>query len=258
MFTSLQGRSVLVTGGSKGIGKGIAQVFCDAGANVMIAARNEDSAKATATELQCQYVLGDVSDWEDVQRMMKVTVDAYGSLDVVCANAGYFPQTSIADMDPTEWDAVMAVNAKGSFLAVKAAMPYFAQQPKGGRIILTSSITGPFTGFPGWSHYGASKAAQLGFLRTAAIELSSTKYHRSTINAVLPGNILTEGLADLGQDYLDGMAKSIPLQRLGSVQDIGKTVLFLATDEAAYITGQTITVDGGQLLPESLEALEGL
>ena len=254
MFSSMEGRSVLVTGGSKGIGKGIAQVFCEAGANVMIAARNEDTAKATATSLGCQYVLGDVSSWDDAQRMVQKTFEAYGSLDVVCANAGFFPQTKITDMDPAEWDEVQSVNSKGTFLLVKAAIPFFQKQPKGGRIVVTSSITGPITGFPGWSHYGASKAAQLGFLRTAAIELA--QYNKSTINAVLPGNILTDGLVDLGDEYLESMAKSIPLKRLGSVQDIGKTVLFLATDEASYITGQTITVDGGQILPESLDALE--
>ena len=256
MFSSMEGRSVLVTGGSKGIGKGIAKVFGQAGAHVMIAARGEAAAQATAEELQCQYVVGDVSKWEDVQQMVQATVDAFGSLDVVCANAGYFPQTTIVDMSPEEWDQVQAVNSKGTFLVVKAAIPHFAKQPKGGRVIVTSSITGPITGFPGWSHYGASKAAQLGFLRTAAIELA--KYNQSTINAVLPGNIITEGLQDLGEEYSKTMAASIPLKRLGTVEDIGKAALFFATDEAGYITGQTITVDGGQILPESLEALEGL
>ena len=252
----MEGRSVLVTGGSKGNGKGIAQVFCEAGAKVMISARNAETAAATAQELHCQYVTGDVSDWNDVQRMVQATVDAYGSIDVVCANAGIFPQTNIVDMSPDEWDQVQAVNAKGTFLVVKAAIPHFAKQQRSGRVVVTSSITGPITGFPGWAHYGASKAAQLGFLRTAAIELA--KYNQSTINAVLPGNIYTEGLADLGEDYEQSMAKSIPLKRLGSVRDIGKAALFLATDEAGYITGQTITVDGGQTLPESLDALDGL
>jgi 3-oxoacyl-[acyl-carrier protein] reductase len=118
--------------------------------------------------------------------------------------------------------------------------------------VLTSSITGPITGFPGWTHYGASKAGQLGFMRTACIELAKFGI---TINAVLPGNIVTEGLAGLGADYLKTMAASIPLQRLGSVDDVGHAALFLASREAAYITGQTIVVDGGQVQPESLEAL---
>eukprot|EP00977_Amphora_coffeiformis_P019672 scaffold7386_cov160-Amphora_coffeaeformis.AAC.2 len=239
MFTSLQDRSVLVTGGSKGIGKGIAQVFHDAGARVMIVARGQEAAQSTAQELggACQYVVGDVSSWEDMQRIVAKTVETFGSLDVLCANAGVFPQTKIVDMDPDEWDRVQQINAKSSFLAVKAAIPQFEKQGKG-RIILTSSITGPVTGFPGWSHYGASKAAQLGFMRTAALELA--KYN-VTINAVLPGNIYTEGLADLGPEYAKSMANSIPLKRLGSVQDIGKAALFFATDEAGYITGQSLT-----------------
>ena len=121
-----------------------------------------------------------------------------------------------------------------------------------GRVIITSSITGPITGYPGWSHYGASKAAQLGFLRTAAMELAPKQI---TINAVLPGNIITEGLVEMGQEYMDQMAASIPAGRLGSVADIGNAALFFATDEAGYITGQTLVVDGGQILPESNQAL---
>ena len=107
--------------------------------------------------------------------------------------------------------------------------------------------------FRSWSHYGASKAGQIGLLRTACIELA--KYN-ITINAIMPGNIITEGLDGLGQQYLDTMAASIPLRKLGSVEDIGNTALFLASKEAAYITGQTIVVDGGQTQPESLEALD--
>jgi 3-oxoacyl-[acyl-carrier protein] reductase len=136
---------------------------------------------------------------------------------------------------------------------VQACLPALAASGRG-RVILTSSITGPITGFPGWSHYGASKAGQLGFVRTAAIELAASGI---TINAVLPGNIVTEGLGELGPGYQAQMAASIPLRRLGTVEEIGHTALFLATDEAGYITGQTIVVDGGQVLPESLAALDG-
>ena len=155
-------------------------------------------------------------------------------------------------MTPEDWDRVLDTNLKSSFLAVKAALPAMAKKG-GGRIVLTSSITGPITGFPGWTHYGASKAGQLGFLKTAAIELA--KYN-ITINAVMPGNIKTEGLDGLGEDYLVTMAASIPLKRLGDVEDIGNAALYFASDEAGYVTGQTIVVDGGQILPESLEALE--
>lgn len=156
------------------------------------------------------------------------------------------------DMDPVEWDQVMAVNLKSSFLCVKASIPHFEKAGKG-RVVLTSSITGPVTGYPGWTHYGASKSGQLGFLKTAAMELAR---YNTTINAVMPGNIYTEGLQDLGEDYLKTMANSIPLKRLGDVEDIGNAALFFASDESSYISGQQIIVDGGQTLPESLEALE--
>jgi 3-oxoacyl-[acyl-carrier protein] reductase len=183
--------------------------------------------------------------------MVDSTARAQGGLDVMCANAGAFPQTKIVDMDVDEWDGVMAVNLRSSFLCVKAAIPHFDKAGKG-RVILTSSITGPVTGYPGWSHYGASKSGQLGFLKTAAMELAR---YNTTINAVMPGNIYTEGLQDLGQEYLDTMAASIPLKRLGSIEDIGNAALFFASDEAGYITGQQIIVDGGQILPESLESI---
>ncbi len=253
MLTSLKGKSVVVTGGSKGIGRGIATVFARQGAKVTIAARNEAELKAAAREIQgdVRYAVCDVADWESVKAMIDATADAQGGLDVLCANAGAFPQTKIVEMDPSEWDGVMATNLKSSFLCVKAAIPHFEKVGKG-RVVLTSSITGPITGFPGWSHYGASKAGQLGFLKTAAMELSR---YNTTINAVMPGNIYTEGLQDLGQDYLDTMAASIPLKRLGDVEDIGNAALFFASDEAAYITGQQIVVDGGQIIPESLEAI---
>jgi 3-oxoacyl-[acyl-carrier protein] reductase len=145
----------------------------------------------------------------------------------------------------------MDANLKGTFITVQAALPAL-KNSAAGRVVLTSSITGPITGFPGWSHYGASKAGQLGFLKTAAIELGK---YQITVNAVMPGNIITEGLEDMGQDYLDQMAASIPLKRLGSTGDIASAAMFFASREAGYVTGQTIVVDGGQVLPESLEAV---
>ena len=257
MFTSIKDRSVIVTGGSKGIGNGIAQVFAAQGAKVMIASRGEADGNTAVEKLRAaggiaEYCQCDVSDWDSVQNMVNTTVSSFGGLDVMCANAGAFPQTKIIDMDPAEWDQVMATNLKSAFLTVKASIPHF-EKAGGGRVILTSSITGPITGYPGWAHYGASKSGQLGFLKTACMELS--KYN-VTINAVMPGNIYTEGLQDLGEDYLKTMAASIPLKRLGDVKDIGNAALFFASDEAGYITGQTIIVDGGQILPESLEAME--
>jgi len=154
-------------------------------------------------------------------------------------------------MDPGEWDSVLNTNIRSSFLCVKACIPQFAKRP-GGRVVLTSSITGPITAFPGFAHYGASKAGQLGFMRVAAMELAR---YGATVNAVLPGTVLTEGLAANGQAFLNSAAAGIPLRRLGTVDDIANAVMFLASDYASYVTGQTIVVDGGQILPETSDAV---
>jgi 3-oxoacyl-[acyl-carrier protein] reductase len=184
--------------------------------------------------------------------MAAETVERFGGIDVLCANAGVFPDAKLEDMTEADIDAIFATNVKGTMLSVKACLPALERSGHG-RVVLTSSITGPITGYPGWCHYGATKAAQLGFLRTAAIELAAKGI---TINAVMPGNIETEGLDELGPEYREKMESSIPQRKLGTVQDIGYAALFLATDEASYITGQTIVVDGGQVLPESMMALE--
>ena len=194
MPASLKGKSVIVTGGSKGIGKGVARVFAGHGAKVVVVSRHLQEAEAAAQEL----------------------------------------------------------GAGGATVSAFAADVTRPEKSSQGRIILTSSITGPITGYPGWTHYGATKAGQLGFMRTACIELAK---YGITVNAVMPGNIMTEALQGLGEEYLKTMAASIPLKRLGSVDDIGHTAAFLASRGAAFITGQTIVVDGGQVVPESLEAL---
>jgi 3-oxoacyl-[acyl-carrier protein] reductase len=254
MLSSIAGRSVVVTGASKGIGKGIARVFARQGAKVMVVARNGEEAMLTAAELGpgASGFAADVTHPAAMAAMAAEAVARQGGIDILCANAGIFPAAKLADMTPENWDEVLGTNLKGMFLSIKACLPALQRSGRG-RIVVTSSITGPITGYPGWTHYGASKAGQLGFIRTAAIELAR---HGITINAVMPGNIRTEGLDGLGPDYFDKMTASIPLKRLGSVEDIGHAALFFASDEAAYITGQTIVVDGGQVLPESLAALE--
>ncbi|MDT5280819.1 MAG: 3-oxoacyl-[acyl-carrier protein] reductase [Mycobacterium sp.] len=256
MFTSLQGRSAIVTGGSRGIGRGIAETFAAAGIDVLVTARNQADLDTTVAGLAKQPgrvsgLAADVTDPEDCRRAVQTAVERHGGLDIVCANAGIFPSGRLEDLTPDDVEQVLAVNFKGTVFIVQAALSALAASQRG-RVIITSSITGPITGYPGWSHYGASKAAQLGFLRTAAIELAPKQI---TINAVLPGNIITEGLIEMGQEYMDQMASAVPAGRLGSVADIGHAALFFATDEAAYITGQSLVVDGGQILPESHMAI---
>lgn len=258
MFSSMAGRSVVVTGGSRGIGRGIAHVFAEAGARVLIVGRDEVALEKAVDELRsvgdASALKADISDRAQCDEMARVALERHGAIDVLCANAGIFPSAALVDMTPAQLEEVLATNFKGTVFAVQACLPALADSGHG-RIVVTSSITGPTTGYPGWSHYGASKAAQLGFVRTAAMELAPKKI---TINAVLPGNVLTEGLEDQGQDYLDSMTAAIPLGRLGTTADIGHAALFLASEEAGYITGQTLVVDGGQVLPESLEALQSM
>ena len=260
MFTSLQGRSVIVTGGSKGIGKGIARAFLGEGADVLIAARDEAGLRAAAEELgagaegRVETATADVARVQDCRRLAELAIERFGRIDVLCANAGIFPDKPLAELTEADVDDVLACNLKGTIFSVQACLDALGASGHG-RVVVTSSITGPITGYPGWSHYGASKAAQLGFLRTAAIELAP---RRITINAIMPGNIATEGLDDMGEDYIRGMEAAIPQHRLGTVADIGNAALFFASDEAGYITGQTLVVDGGQVLPESPAALEGI
>ncbi len=259
MLTSIAGRSVIVTGASKGIGKGIARLFASKGARVLIASRDLAQAEATAAQMRADgasvtAVAADVSKPEDNARIAQTAIERHGGIDILCCNAGIYPSATLFDLTEAEWDQVMDVNLKGTFLSVQACLPALKARGKG-RIVVTSSITGPITGNAGWSHYAASKAGQLGFIRTAAIELAP---HRITINAVLPGNILTEGLVGLGPEYIAQMTSAIPARRLGSVEDVAYAALFLASDEAGYITGQTIVIDGGQVLPESQSALAEL
>ena len=273
MFSSLAGRRVVVTGASRGIGRGIALRFGLAGCRVLVVARQPAEAQRVAEEIvaaggHAEAFAGDVARATDMQAMAARAAARWGGIDILCANAGIFPASPLDTMTETDFDTVMNTNLKGTFLAVSACLPALKEcrggsgavsggrgsdgYRGGGRIILTSSITGPVTGYAGWSHYGASKAGQLGFMRTAAIELAP---YGITVNAVLPGNIATEGLAGMGEEYVRQMTASIPLARLGTVMDIANAALFFASDEAAYVTGQSLIVDGGQILPESLGAM---
>ncbi|MCT2297212.1 3-oxoacyl-ACP reductase FabG [Brachybacterium muris] len=251
MTALLDSRTALVTGGTVGIGAGIALQLRDHGAQVAVTGLTEEECAQARDDGFTAYVL-DVRDRAACDEVIARAADELGGLSVLASNAGVYPQARIEAMTDEDIDLIFDINVKGTIHAVQAAIPALEASGRG-RIVVTSSITGNYTGFPAWSHYGATKAAQMGFVRSAAIELARRGI---TINAVLPGNILTPGLKELGQEYLDQMARSVPAGYLGEPEDIGATVAFLASDGARYITGQGIVVDGGQILPETPEALE--
>lgn len=247
-----QGQVVIVTGASRGIGRGIANLFAKEGAKVVLTGRDEEQLEAVKKGIealgeQAIWVKGDVSSPEDMSRMVQEALQKYGKVDVLCHNAGIYPHARLEDMTLVEWQKVIDVNLTGTFLAVKACIPIMKNQG-GGKIVVISSISGPETALPGYSHYTASKGGVAGFVKTAAVELAKYKIN---INAVEPGNIQTEGLAVTGSEHINSMLRAIPLGRLGTPEDVAFAAMFLASHESNYITGQSIIVDGGQTLPES-------
>ena len=257
MSKRMEDRVAIVTGGSRGIGKGIVTCLAREGASVLFTDVSDDRGKAAEQELRAaglevRYMHADTSRVADNEAVASATIEYFGRIDIVCPNAGIFPETRIGDISEQEWDEVCAVNLKGPFLAAKACLAQMKSQ-RYGRIVITSSITGPRVSSPGHGHYAATKAGVLGFMRTAALEWAP---YGITVNAVEPGNILTEGMKlHRDQDFIDAQEASVPLGRLGTPEDIGHAVLFLASREAEYITGQTIVVDGGQTLPEMQTAI---
>jgi 3-oxoacyl-[acyl-carrier protein] reductase len=247
MTGRLKDRVALIVGGARGIGEGIATRFFEAGAKIVIADREEANGRETARRLQGHFVATDISQRADAERAVSAAVERFGSLDIIVQNAGIFPWTLIENIEPEEWDAVLAVNLRGTFLAARAALPVMKAR-KYGRMVFTSSITGPRVTSPGHGHYSASKAGINGFIKAAALEFSG---YGITVNGIEPGNVLTEGVKlHRSAAYIKSMEDAIPLGRLGTPRDVANAALFLASDEASYITGTTIIVDGGQTLPE--------
>jgi 3-oxoacyl-[acyl-carrier protein] reductase len=248
----LTNQVAIVTGAARGIGFGIASVLGAEGAHVVICDLDADLAESAAAKIRAHgvevlAVTTDVSDRASVDAMAALVVAKHGRIDIVAANAGIYPTADLASLDDALWDQVMDVNVKGALHAVQACMPTMVSRGYG-RIVLTSSITGPVTGQSGFTHYGASKAAMLGFMRSAAVELATSGV---TINAVLPGNVATPGFAGMSEEHQRRMLLSIPMGRYAEPEEVGWAVRFLASPEAGYITGQTLIVDGGQVLPEA-------
>jgi 3-oxoacyl-[acyl-carrier protein] reductase len=241
----------VVTGAASGVGLGIAEVLAQEGARVVVVdlapAPGEHAAAALRSSgYEALAVAADVVDRAALDAMAATVLEQYGRIDIVAANAGIYPAVAIAAMTDADWDRVMDINVKGALHTIQACLP--AMRERGyGRIVLTSSITGPIVGAPERSHYAASKAAILGLMRSAALELVGDGI---TVNAVQPGNVRTPGIEAFGSEFIAGMVKSIPMQRLAEPADVGWAVRFLASEEAGYITGQTLVIDGGQVLPE--------
>jgi 3-oxoacyl-[acyl-carrier protein] reductase len=247
MTQRLDGRVALVIGAARGIGAGIAERFVEEGARVVIADSLVEPGRETARRLDGMFIDINVSKLEDNQAAVALAVSSYGGLDIVVQNAGIYPWTLIENISPEEWDDVLAVNLKGTFLSARAALPAMKQRG-GGRMVFTSSITGPRVTSPGHGHYSASKAGINGFIKAAALEFSS---YNITVNGIEPGNILTDGMKQhRSAAFIKMMEDGVPLGRLGTPRDVANTALFLASDDASYITGTTIIVDGGQTLPE--------
>ena len=245
----LKDRIALVIGAARGIGAGIAERFAEEGAKIVIADR-ESFGEATAKRLGAHYVQIDVAQKADAERAVRTALDRHGRLDILVQNAGIYPWTLIENIEPEEWDSVLAVNLKGTYLAARAALAPMKAQSSG-RMIFTSSITGPRVTSPGHGHYSASKAGINGFIKAAALEFAP---YGITVNGVEPGNILTEGVKEArSAAFIKSMQDMIPLGRLGTPRDVANAVLFLASDDAAYVTGTTIVVDGGQTLPEGAD-----
>ncbi len=249
---SLEGQVAVVTGAARGIGRGVCSVLRSEGAEVVVADADGEAASRAVMELSpdgehAVAVTADVSTSDGGAQMAAAAMDRWGRIDILVANAGIYPHILLRELTVAQWDRVMGINVTGAMLAIQSCLPAMSRR-RYGRIVLMSSITGSVVGQPGYAHYGASKAAMLGLMRSAALEVAADGI---TINAVLPGNIATPGFADLGDSHRDRMLAAIPLRRFGEASDVGWAVRFLASPEAGYITGQTLIIDGGQVLPES-------
>jgi len=254
---SINGKVAIVTGGAKGIGRGIAEHFAKAGAKVVIADIDEAAARATAEAITASggeaiAQRTDVTSWASAEAMAAATLARFGRIDVLCSNAGIYPEHRLEDMTPEQWDRVLAINLKGAFLTLKACLPPMKHQ-KGGRVIITSSITGNRTAVPALAHYAASKGGVNGFIRAAAFEMAK---HNITVNGVEPGMIDTDSLRAMGAAMIAEVGRVVPLGRIGRIEDVAAAMTFLASDAASYITGQTIVVDGGLTLSELQSLVE--
>ncbi len=244
----LEGKNALITGGAQGIGKSIALAMAREGANVGIADVNIESAENTAAEISSLGVKGialklDVSKQDSVTDAFGAFTKEAGSLDILVNNAGITKDTLLLRMKEADWDAVLNINLKGSFLCSKEAVKIMARQ-RSGKIISISSVVAAM-GNPGQANYSASKAGLIGLTKTIAREYANRGIRA---NAVAPGFIQTAMTDALSEGVKDQMKSNIPLGQFGTPEDVADTVIFLASKESDYITGQVIHVNGGMYM----------
>ena len=245
LTVDLKDQAAIVTGAARGLGQAIALSLAGAGAKVACVDVAEDALAETVAAIQATgaEALGlacDVTDSDRVAATVKEVVDTWGGLRIVVNNAGITRDNVIMRMKDDQWDSVLSINLRGTFLFTRAAARPM-MKGKRGRIINIASVSG-LMGNPGQANYSASKAGVIGLTRTVAKELAARNV---TVNAVAPGFIATDMTAALGDEILTEVRKNIPLGRLGDPQDIADAVLFLASEAAGFITGQVLTVDGG-------------
>ncbi len=244
----LEGKNALITGSAQGIGKSVALGMAKEGANVAVADINIESAQTTAEELSTSGVKStaiklDVSDQENVVQVFKTVAQEFGTLDILVNNAGITRDGLLMRMKEEDWDAVLNINLKGSFLCSKEAVKIMGRQ-RYGKIISISSVVA-FMGNPGQANYSSSKAGLIGLTKTIAKEYASRGIRA---NAVAPGFIRTAMTDILSDEVRDELKKAIPLNELGTPEDVTNAVIFLASKEADYITGQVIHVNGGMYM----------
>lgn len=244
----LKGKVAIVTGGAQGIGKSIATRLAQAGANVVIADVMEEVAKSTAQEISQKgnesiSIRVDVSSLSSVEEMVKKTLDKFGRIDILINNAGITRDGLVMRMKEEDWDLVLDINLKGAFNCIKTVSPIMMKQ-KSGKIVNIASIVG-IIGNIGQANYSASKAGLIALTKTCARELAS---RRINVNAVAPGFIQTSMTERLPAQVREKLSSQIPLGEIGKPEDVASAVLFLVSEEASYITGEVIRVDGGMAM----------
>jgi 3-oxoacyl-[acyl-carrier protein] reductase len=241
----LTGKVALVTGAAQGIGKAIALLLARNGADIVVSDINLEKAEETAKEVRsigqkAMAVRVDVANWNDVERMVEVILEKFAKIDILVNNAGITRDKLILRMTDEDWDAVLNVNLKGTFHCTKAVVRHMAKQ-RSGKIVNIASVVGEM-GNAGQANYSASKAGVIGLTKTIAREYAQRGIH---VNAVAPGYIETPMTEALPEKAKEELKKLIPMERLGKPEDVAEAVLFLASEESSYVTGQVLNVNGG-------------